>query len=70
MDIRNIVTDPLIDRILTTKRISNAKENEAATFFVEKCWEAFDLPRSHPFRQKVSKILDLVEKFNVERPLK
>lgn len=70
MDIRNIITDPLIDRILTNKHISNLKENEAATYFVEKCWEAFDLPLNHPFRRKVSTVLDLVQKFNVDCPLK
>lgn len=70
MDMRALVMDPVIDKIVKNNYIRNEQECDLATYFVEKCSDVFDLPKQNPFRQKVSKILDLIEKFNVEQTIK
>lgn len=67
MDLRNLAFEPTINNILKRNKINNESEYDIATYYVEKCMEAFNLPETNSFRQKVTKILDIVQKFNVEQ---
>ena len=63
---RTLVTDPVIENILSKGVISSETECDVATYYVERCFDVFNLEKTNPFRQKVSKVLELIQKFSVE----